>query len=147
MALGGLLAANSSFGESRFANRIGFSTESGASNFALYGFPAIKIKFFSRWTRREKNATHARQNNQYGPKIEKIPPSVVICEALTRQLEAAIRDEKGLVSDVERDAAAACHGIPSSWHGIVNRYPYIASAHAKAMTKSQHADARSLANG
>ena len=146
-ALVGSLAADSMSGESRSADRVRFITDCGAPKLAFYRLSAIKIKFFSIWTRPEKNATRTRQNDQYGPKIEEIPPHAAKCGALTRQLEAAIRGEKGLVSDAERDAAAACHGVPSSRHGKVNQYPHIASAHAKRTIESKYANARSLANG
>ena len=149
-ALAGSLAANSMFGESRFANHVWFITWGGADTHVLLDLTALSIDLFGSWLRPKKMQRARDKNNHYSVKNEKFPLSVASGDALTWRLEAAIRDEKGLVSDVERDAAATCHGISSGWHRIVNRYPHIApraSAHMKKTTKSQYANARSLANG
>ena len=133
------------FGGSRFANHIWYAAKDLLESVSD-AFSANLVDLFGLWTRPKKNVTHARQNNHYGVKNEKIPFPVAICEVLTRKLKAAISDEKGLGFYEKRDAEACCYGISSSWHGIVNPHPHIASAYAKNTTTTKFVNTRASSN-
>jgi len=121
-----------------------------ANEIELCAYFTVYVDLFGLLTVGEKNCTCARYDFYDVAEIRKSPLICVNRASLTWYLDQAIRDEKGLVSDVERDAAAACHGVSSSWQGIVNRHPHIASrasAHANRTTITQSVGARSFANG
>ena len=98
----------------------------------------------------EKNATRAERAYAKAwadvTKTQEFPFIHVFLRALTRPIALATTIKKGLVSDVERDAAAACRDIPSSWHGIVNRHLHIVSAYAKNTTTTKFVNTRASSN-